>query len=169
MKKTVSLLMLGENKVGLINDVTKIIYKTGSSILKSNMKKIDNNFILSLKAETPINIDLNNLNYGNVTVIDNNDYIKYRKINQKFIKNVNINISLSDSPGIIHKTTNELRKYNLDILELNSYIVSAPHSLCPLFNLSVNLNIYSEEDISYIKNKLKEKLFNEYGADVHIV
>ena len=78
------------------------------------------------------------------------------------------NIKLSDSPGIIHTTTKELSKYNMDIIELNSDCIHGAQSCTPLFNLNIKLDIKSDLLIPEIKKNLEEILYKNYGAETNI-
>ena len=164
MNKLKNFTLIGKNKIGLISDVTKTIFNSGTNIINTNLKRYNDDVILSVEAEIPEKVKISDF------LIDNNCYLIEDNLDimKDLYNNVFLKIQLSDSPGIIHTTTAELATYNANIMRLNAFTTIAPHSSMDLFNLNINAEIPKMVDLHYMKRQLVDILDEKYGATVKI-
>ena len=149
--KTITMSLIGKNRVGLISNITKQLWNDNVNITKSNMIKLNDNFVLSMSANIPNKLNIDTSYFIPNDIMINNGFIK---LENNYIQNasnipIKINVSMADTPGIIHETTKILAENNLDISELSSDITPAPISGNDLFNLKIiaegkpNINKYN--------------------------
>ena len=142
-----SVAMIGKNRIGLISDLTKFIYKKGANIHKSRMIGYDSSFLISLQARTDnkLNAKIIEKEFKDEIEIFTADsvteFTNFEKPLSISTYNASINITLSDTPGIIHKTTSILAKNNININELRSDVELSPFTNSPLFKLNINAAI----------------------------
>ena len=72
-----------------------------------------------------------------------------------------------DHPGIVHEITRILHKRNINILSLDTHVVSAPLSGAPIFNMKCLINIPVGEKLSALRKEL-EKLGDRMDIDIEI-
>lgn len=72
-----------------------------------------------------------------------------------------------DSEGIVHAVTAVLRRYSVNIADLETETVPAPWTGAPLFNLKARLSIPREASISHLRTDL-EALETELNLDIRL-
>jgi len=138
---------IGTDKPGLVDEISAIINKNDGNIENSKMIKIDNQFAMiidfyCIKTLDPIKKEL--------------ESIKELEITYKAAKNSNLPdkskkyiLKGADDQGIVNKVSNLFSNQNINIIELNTFIESAPITGAPLFNMEIiigyNNSIYIED------------------------
>lgn len=166
MNRYLSLLLMSKNNIGIVSKVSKSIYLTGSNIINSNMYKINNNFIMDIDLIAPKNFNFSNIDFGEVTLLNVTN--KKNSLKKRNEQQININVTLADSPGIIHALTNKLSYHNMDITHLNSHMNLSSHSCSPIFNVNILSNVSKNMDINQLHNELHEDLNSELGCEIDI-
>ena len=164
MNKLRHFTIIGKNQIGLISNITKTIFDSGSNIINTNIKRYNNDIIMSVSAEVSDKIKTNEF-------ITNNDYYLIENnlnIMKDLYNNIFLKVQLSNSPGIIHTTTAILDKFDVNILNLNAYTTIAAHSSMDLFKLNINAERPKMMDLYFIKRKLIKDLDDKYGATVKL-
>ena len=165
MNKLRHFTVIGKNRIGLISDVTKTIFDTGSNIHTTNVKRYNDDVILSVSAEVPEKVKTTDF------IIKNNCYLVEDNLDimKDLYNNVFLKVQLSDSPGIIHTTTSQLATYNANIIRLKAFTTIAPHSSMDLFNLNIDTEIPKIIDLAHVKHELINILDEKYGATVKLI
>lgn len=151
-----------KNSIGKISRITSDIFSSGVNIKSSQM--ICNNNILIYKINSNKEIKNSILEKYNKNLFDlledNNTIINNTKIKK-------LSIDCSDSPGIIHETSNILEKMNININKLESSTYPAPISSIEIFNLKLDMNVPNEITNDEIKQKMKD-IIERYNIEICI-
>ena len=160
INKVTSIALIGKNRIGLVSDLTKYIYNKGANIQKSRMVAYDSNFIISLEFLSDSNFKLSkfkNTFKDEIATLNSDTIIELKNLNKTNYKNTyeaSISISLSDTPGIIHKTTQILSENNININELRSDVEISGFTNTPLFKLDLDISVPNQLNIGNIYNKI---------------
>lgn len=158
MNKVVNVGLIYKNRIGIVSQVSKRIFVNNGNIINSEMIKLGNHFAFDLNATFQNKYD--NKMFDNIE----NSY----KPDPRHLKDsykTNIRLYSSDSPGIIHSTSEKLESLNADITRLSSFITPAPFSAGPIFSLNVEFNINRSYPKEYILQEMQE-VVNKYYCDI---
>ena len=163
MSKIIKSTFINKNSIGLISRITKDIFEENINILKSQMIRSNNLFVLRtecLLKDANIMNDITN-KYSSDNLFD----IVAQSDHPIDLEKVNISIDCADTPGIIHDSTKILSDMNIDIESLESDTDIAPLSGSHIFNMHMQINIPNGVTIDEINNNLDE-ITDKYGVNI---
>jgi glycine cleavage system transcriptional repressor len=158
---------IGVDKPGLVDKISFIISQNDGNIENSKMIKIDNQFAMiidfsCIKNLDSIKADLDKIKELQITykpVKDSDDSYKYFK---KYL------IKGADNQGIVNKVSSFFSNQDINIIEVNTFLESAPITGTPLFNMEIIINYNNSNNITDIDSKLIS-LCDNLNLDIKIL
>ena len=130
---------IGIDRPGLVDKISSIIRQNNGNIENSKMIKINDQFamIIDFSYLDNINViknDLNEIKELDITykTIQNSD--TSNKQNKKYL------IKGADDQGIVNGISNFFSNNNINIIEINTFLESAPITGAPLFNMEIMID-----------------------------
>jgi len=145
----------GEDKPGLVGNISGIIYSLNGNILESKMVRLENIFSIIMAIEIPKK-NKSKLDSKINSIIDLNSTIKTLNeftVNKKSIKYI-FTLECIDSEGIISHFTNYFNEKKINIEEMNTTISYAPTTGSLLFNLDSIIIVPTRLDLKRLQSKL---------------
>ena len=158
---------IGIDKPGLVDEISSIISQHNGNIENSKMIKIDNQFAMIIDFSCLKNIDAIKNNLNEIRELD----ITYKTIqNSDTSNNQNKKYLIKgvDDQGIVNGISNFFSNNNINIIEVNTFLESAPITGAPLFNMEIMINYNKSNDISEIDSRLKN-LCEDLNLDIKIL
>ena len=158
---------IGTDRPGLVDKISLIIHQNNGNIENSKMIKINDQFAMIIDFSYLENIDvikndLNEIKELDITykTIQNSD--TSNKQNKKYL------IKGADNQGIVNGISNFFSNNNINIIEVNTFLESAPITGAPLFNMEIMINYNKSNNISEIDGKLNN-LCEDLNLDIKIL
>jgi len=158
---------IGTDRPGLVDKISSIIHQNNGNIENSKMIKINDQFAMIIDFSYLENIeviknDLNEIKELDITykTIQNSD--TSNKQNKKYL------INGADNQGIVNRISNFFSNNNINIIEVNTFLESAPITGTPLFNMEIMINYNNSNNISEINSKLNN-LCEDLNLDIKIL
>ena len=158
---------IGTDRPGLVDKISSIIHQNNGNIENSKMIKINDQFAMIIDFSYLENIeviknDLNEIKELDITykTIQNSD--TSNKQNKKYL------INGADNQGIVNRISNFFSNNNINIIEVNTFLESAPITGAPLFNMVIMINYNKSNNISEIDSKLNN-LCEDLNLDINIL
>ena len=145
----------GEDKPGLVSDLSGIIYSLNGNILESKMVKLENIFTIIMAIEIPkknkskLENKIKSIKGLNSTI----DILNKFDISKKSTKFI-FSLECLDSEGIINHFTNFFNKQKINIEEMNTTITNAPTTGSLLFNLDSVITVPENFDLKNLNTNL---------------
>ncbi len=144
---------IGVDRPGLVNKITSIINENNGNIENSKMVKIDDQFAIIMDFSTIKDINIIETELKS---------IKDLEIYYKSVKSIDANkkttstylIKGADDQGIVDAITNYFKDRDLNIIEIDTFIESAPITGSPLFNMNIIIEHNSNVDLKKLKKDL---------------
>ena len=146
---------LGEDREGIVKDLSKVILECGGNINESKMATLGGEFavVMLVKGnEQQINdvekmIDSAQQNL-NLTV-------QFKRTQAKAGQSVRlpywVEVVSLDHPGIVHEITDFLSQREVNIQEMDTSSYAAPHTGTPMFGLTMQVGVPSELNIGKLR------------------
>ncbi len=141
MKKNLVMTITGHDRVGLVDDITKLILEFDGNIESSRMARLGGEFAVLMLVSVPDkqfkgmrkNVrSLKNEGYKITTrETERGQSVKYTDWNA-----YQVEIRGADHEGIIHEITHHLAEQGINIDTMDTEVVSAPMSGTPLFTMA---------------------------------
>ena len=158
---------IGTDRPGLVDKISSIIHRNNGNIENSKMIKINDQFAMIIDFSYLENIDvikndLNEIKELDITykTIQNSD--TSNKQNKKYL------IKGADNQGIVNGISNFFSNNNINIIEVNTFLESAPITGAPLFNMVIMINYNNSNNIPEIDSKLNN-LCEDLNLDIKIL
>lgn len=160
------LTITGPDRVGIADDIAKLVGTAGANIEESKMAVLGGDFavimLISAKEET--------INYleGQLSGMEKEMHLHAElrrtegreKKSGQFLPYLLESVSI-DSPGIVSALTHLLRKYEINIEELDTFTTPAPWTGTPMFTLKALVIVPASCSINRLREeltKLEEKM-----------
>ena len=159
----------GEDKPGIVSDISGIVYSLNGNILESKMVRLENIFTIIMAVEIPkrnkleLKNKINSMNNLESTINSLNSF----NINKKSDKYI-FSLECLDSEGIINYFTNYFNKEKINIEEMNTTTTNAPTTGSLLFNLDSIINIPENFNMDKFKSSL-DLLSEKYNVTYKIL
>jgi glycine cleavage system transcriptional repressor len=161
MKRFMILFVVGQDRPGIVDDVSTILFERGANIEDSRMATLGGCFSIMILFSTPAEHLANVLagmdrlkNQGfDVSAHDAQDPASLVRPAELPLK---LRVTAMDHPGIVTKVVRILRKYDVNIESLNTRVLYAPLSGAPLFDLDLESAVPASQPISRVKAELSE-------------
>ena len=145
------------DKPGLVSKITKIIRRNHANIEISKMIQLESDFTLLLLIEIDeINVKSLINELQNIQGLKINYKKTEKKQSEKKYNNYLFKVSVADSEGIIYLFSNLFKQYNINIVDMDSYIKNAANTGYPIFFLKSNIIIPAKCNIKKLSDDLDE-------------
>ncbi len=151
---------LGEDKPGLVNELTRCVLSSGCSVLDSRMAVLGGNFALLLQVGG---------NWNNIAKLENqittleSDLgltITSRRTSLQTAGTdmlpYGVDVVALDQPGIVHNLAKFLSQRNINIQEMVTSSYPAAHSGTPMFSVHMTVDIPASTQISTLREEFME-------------
>tara|TARA_B110000263_G_C14958441_1_gene351400 strand:+ start:69 stop:569 length:501 start_codon:yes stop_codon:yes gene_type:complete len=144
---------IGTDKPGLVDKMSSIINQNNGNIENSKMIKIDDQFAMIIDFSCIKNLD---------SIKRELEKIKELEVTYKFAQDLDNSLKHSkqylikgaDDQGIVNKVSKIFSNHDINIIEVNTFLESAPITGTPLFNMEIIISYNNSKDISDIDSKL---------------
>jgi glycine cleavage system transcriptional repressor len=170
MKAFAILIVVAEDRPGIVKDVSEYLFDRGTNIEDSRMAALGGRFtVLTLFSGAPDQVaavekDLDALrSLGFETSFhpaeDPSEAPKKAAMPVKF------EVTAMDQPGIVRQVVRILHRHKVHVRKLDTKVQPAPYSGAPLFNLVLEASVPSGQPINQIKTELVD-LAGEMNMDI---
>lgn len=157
MNKSLVISALGNDKSGIVNELSKTILDQGGSISDSRMTVLGGEFammllvsgtqdcidnILSKLEETGEKLNLTLIAKETQAQESTTDRVPYQ-----------VNVVSMDHPGIVHNISDFLSSHNLNIEEIETTTYPAAHTGTPMFSLNMIISVPSSSSIKSLRDE----------------
>jgi glycine cleavage system regulatory protein len=166
--KSIIISVLGDDKPGLVDNLSSFIVKHGGDWIESRMSHLGGKFagILSVNiADNNVKAfidDVSTANIGLQVLCEVSDISEITEYN-----NYHIELTGQNRPGIIYNLTHVLAEFKANVEELTSEVIEAPMSGEELFIATINIHLPKQISELTIKKKI-ERIANEFVADIQL-
>jgi len=154
------LTVIGKDKVGLINQISAIVEDCGGNWLKSSFCHLAGQFAgfveVQLSAENCEKLvltcsELENLQITLAPSVYSGDSLS--DINLE--KSISLTVTGNDRTGIVSQITSTLKRFNVNIQEMQTQCVSAPNWGSLIFTANILISCKSDIDATDLKNAIE--------------
>jgi glycine cleavage system transcriptional repressor len=151
---------LGEDRPGIINELSRCVLNSGCSILDSRMAVLGGNFALLLQVGG---------NWNNIAKLENQIAglesslgltITSRRTSlqqtEKDLLPYGVDVVALDQPGIVHNLAKFLSQRQINIQEMVTSSYPAAHSGTPMFSVHMTVEIPASTQISSLREDFME-------------
>lgn len=148
---------VGNDRPGIVNELTKLILDSGCNIADSRMTILGGEFALIL---------LLSGNWNAIAKIEDmlpkvadslglNLTAKRTapRPQQGNLLNYHVDALAIDQPGLVHRVTDFFSSRNINIESLNTDSYNAAHTGTPMFSISMTVNIPADQSLSQIREQ----------------
>lgn len=157
MNKNLVISALGNDKPGIVNELSRTILTQGGSISESRMTVLGGEFAMMLLVTgTQESIDniLSKLEETgeklNLTLIAKDT--QPREQNQKRLP-YQVKVVSMDHPGIVHNISDFLSSHDLNIEEVETKTYPAAHTGTPMFSLDMTISIPADSSVRNLRDE----------------
>ena len=147
----------GLDQPGLISTLSGLIQNNEGNIEESRMLKMGDQFVMtiliSISQTNLINLK-SNINKNNTLQIQIHPTQKVES--EKNLNSKKFKLSGADNEGIVHSITKKFAVNNINIIELETFMNSAPMSGTPLFNLNATIELPQNISDNQLNNILDQ-------------
>ena len=151
---------LGEDKPGLVNELTRCVLNSGCSVLDSRMAVLGGNFALLLQVGG---------NWNNIAKLENQIATLESDLGLTITSRrtalatadadmlpYGVDVVALDQPGIVHNLAKFLSQRNINIQEMVTSSYPAAHSGTPMFSVHMTVDIPASTQISTLREEFME-------------
>lgn len=168
MNQSLVITAIGEDRPGIVNELTKALLNARLNIEDSRMSVLGGEFAVMLlvtgdlesiegiqqhKDELSHSLNLNLLIKTTTQAGDNGGAVSYQ-----------ITVEGMDNPGIVHKLAHYLSQHSINIVNMQTKSGHAPHTGTPMFSVNLLVDIPDSLDIAQIQSEFSA-LCDELNMD----
>ena len=157
MSKNLVISALGNDKPGIVNELSKAILDQGGNITESRMTVLGGEFammLLVIGTQECIDNIISKLEATgeklNLTLIAKET--QAQESNQKRLPYL-ITVVSMDHPGIVHNISDFLSSRNLNIEEIDTNTYPAAHTGTPMFSLNMIISVPADSSIRSLRDE----------------
>ena len=157
MNKSLVISALGNDKLGIVNELSKTILAQGGNISESRMTVLGGEFAMMLLVtgtQECIDNILSKLEETgeklNLTLIAKD--IQAQKKDQKRLP-YQVKVVSMDHPGIVHNISDFLSSRDLNIEEVETKTYPAAHTGTPMFSLDMTISIPADSSVKTLRDE----------------
>jgi len=164
-----ALTAIGRDRPGIVADVTKALYDHDCNLEDSSMTRLEDEFAIILIMSAPEGMDENAISEDLVkTERKTGLTIHLKELDEKApaggeLSNFIITLHGADKTGIVYRTAEALRKWKVNIVDLETSIVGSGRE--KVYIMVMEVRTPDEADSKEIKKELKE-LATELGVTI---
>ena len=163
-KRKVVVTGAGKDRIGIVKDITGVIFDEEGNIADSRMTKLEQNFALMMLVEIPeqnfasfqqrikmsrelfgIHLDVNDIYEAPSKTVEIDNY------------KVFIEVIGDDQPGIVYSLTQLLASLGVNIDKIDTYNISAPMGGTTLFKIKSKVSVNKVIDLKTLKEIIISK------------
>jgi glycine cleavage system transcriptional repressor len=171
MKQQVLLTAVGKDRIGIVDDLSKEILDRSCNIEESRMSLLGGDFAILLLISGPAERLANLLEDKSVLEerLQLTIQMRYTSTSHHTTSAIPYILESSslDTPGIVHSVSKVLRKYGINITDMETNTESAPMTGAPLFIIKAQLLIPADVSILLLRKELEELELN-YNLDLRL-
>lgn len=157
MNKNLVITALGNDKPGIVNELSKAILDHGGNITESRMMVLGGEFaIMLLITGNQENIDNVNAAIDSIgKALKLTLIAKETQPQEKSIKRLPYQVTVvsMDHPGIVHNISDFLLSHNLNIEEIETTTYPAAHTGTPMFSLKMTISIPADSSVRSLRDE----------------
>lgn len=165
----------GKDRVGIVADVTRLLYENDCNLEDTTMTILADEFTLSLLFSSKQS-DIEELLSRECRRLEQEKGISafvrlspaMERKAQKGYKTCTLYIECLDQSGIVYKTSQFLADNNLSILQLNSSSNASPESGAPIYTMEIHVQVPEEISLDKVEDDLST-LAEEMPVDITMV
>ena len=157
MNKNLVITALGQDKPGIVNELSKAILDNGGNITDSHMMVLSGEFAImllvtgSIKGITNINSKLDEISKSlGLTLIAKET--EQQKSNKERLP-YHVSVVSMDHPGIVHNISDFLSSHNLNIEEIETKTYPAAHTGTAMFSLDMIISIPADSSVRALRDE----------------
>ncbi len=162
----------GKDRVGIVADVTRLLYENDCNLEDTTMSMLADEFTLSLLFSSPL-ADIEEQLAKECRRLEMEKeisaFVRPLKALQskpaKGYKTCTLHIEGLDQAGIVYKTSQFLADHNLNILRLNSTATASPQSGATIYSMDIRIQVPEEVSLDEVEEKLTS-VADELHVDV---
>lgn len=167
---TMVLTVLGDDRPGLVGQLSSLISHYGGNWLESSMAQLAGKFAGIVRIDVPaaeaqtLRTELEGLRDLKITCD-----LATSPAAETPERNRRLKLSLvgHDRPGIVREVSAVLARFTVNVERLDTRVASAPMSADPLFHADAELTATSSLDTTALTQEL-ERLSNDLMVDIHL-
>ena len=146
----------GEDRLGIVSDITKEISQLNGNIETSKMIQLGCEFNMLILASIN-DTDLDVLNKRLSAYQDLSITIKTTKSNKSEISKNKFDFILkgADNEGIVHSCTKIFNNFNVNVIDLETKLFNAPNTGSPLFYIKAIIDLSNLDNLDVFKNQIQ--------------
>jgi len=157
MNKNLVITALGNDKPGIVNELSKAVLDYGGNITESRMMVLGGEFAIMLL----ITGNQENIDKVNAAIESIGKSLKLTLIaketqpQEKPIKRLPYQVTVvsMDHPGIVHNISDFLLSHNLNIEEIETTTYPAAHTGTPMFSLEMTISIPADSSVRSLRDE----------------
>ena len=164
---------IGKDRVGIVDDISEVIFQCGCNIEESRMAVLGGEFaVIMLVSGNDGAIDAlkekadsHSLSGITMELVPTNSPSESETKEDRILYTIE-SVSF-DAPGIVRSVTGLLRTFDINVEDLETETTAAPWTGAPMFHMRVRVSIKRGSSIKKLKDSLEE-LGLEEGLDIRI-
>jgi glycine cleavage system transcriptional repressor len=148
---------VGNDRPGIVNELTKFIHDSGCNIADSRMTILGGEFalILLLSGNWNAIAKIEGMLPKVADTLGLNLTAKRTepRPQQGNLLNYHVDALAIDQPGLVHRVTDFFSSRNINIESLNTDSYNAAHTGTPMFSISMTVNIPADQSLSQIREQ----------------
>lgn len=162
--KNLIITAIGTDRPGLVNKITSVISENNGNIDNSKMIKIKDQFAMIIEFSISSKLSEVQNQFEEIKDLEIS-YMEIKKVDSSKSKNKKYLIKGADDQGILTSISQYLSNKNINILEVGTFIGTAPITGAPLFNMEITIEYNQSIDINELNIELAT-LCNSLNLDV---
>ncbi|HZD52225.1 MAG TPA: glycine cleavage system protein R [Woeseiaceae bacterium] len=160
MKQLIVLSAIGNNRSGVVNDISRVILDCGGNIEESRMSVLGKEFAMLLLISgnwhtlTRLESELDKLSG------EHGFTVTLRKTGERSAKAdcmpYGVDVVALDQPGIVFNLASFFANRDIDIEELATRRYAAAHTGAPMFSVQMTVNIPASEHLAQLRDDFME-------------
>lgn len=159
MSQLIVLSAIGNDRTGVVQDITKVILACGGNIEESRMTTLGAEFAVLMLVSGNWHT-LSRLESALDKLADDNLSISIRKTGVKDVRNdcmpYAVDVVSLDQQGIVYNLADFFAKRDIEIADVATRRYAAAHTGAPMFAVQMAVNIPSSESISQLRDEFME-------------
>jgi glycine cleavage system regulatory protein len=170
MMKSIVITLIGEDRPGIVESISKIIVQHQGEWIESHMSNLSGKFAGILRANLPeqnceaFSKDLKHNSEGLTIAIEEVNKVYEPAQEGKVYK---LELLGQDRPGIVHRISSVLATNGATVVDMETEVVEASMSGEQLFKASIALSLAEGHKIEAL-SKVLEQLANELIVDIEL-
>ncbi len=160
MKQLIVLSAIGNDRSGVVNDISKVILDCGGNIEESRMTVLGNEFAMLLLISgnwhtlAKLESELDKLSRNHALTVT------VRKTGERHDKKdcipYGVDVVALDQPGIVFNLANFFTSRNIDIAEIATRRYAAAHTGAPMFSAQMTVNVPATVHLAQLRDEFLE-------------